>query len=193
MSHRGRASADETLIPALAAGKTVQDAAVQAHVSARTVHRRLRDPKFRNRVDQARTAIVDATIGQLADLGTVAAKALQELLGSENAQVRLGAVRATMEYLFRANEQYTLARQLAELREGLEKAKTNGYGNDATGSKPTGDGVPSTDGDGAGPGAVPSESGPPDVVGGTEAGPLAGEPVAVPIVADTAALFPPGG
>ena len=53
MANRGRKSADSVLIVALAAGRTVGEAAEEAGVSPRTVHRRLDDPEFRQQLSKA--------------------------------------------------------------------------------------------------------------------------------------------
>jgi transposase len=68
----GRKNADLALAAALAAGQKIEDAAAQAGVSASTAYRRLRSPPFRQRVDELRGRMVEATVGRLADLGAEA-------------------------------------------------------------------------------------------------------------------------
>src|SRR5215217_1429239 len=77
MAGSDRSRADPALILALASGKTVGDAAAEAHVSERTVRRRLHEPEFLQALGQARAARADriadrsaeylnAALGQLA-------------------------------------------------------------------------------------------------------------------------------
>ncbi len=89
-----RKNADTVLIAALAGGATVEDAAKTARVSERTAYRRLEGADFRAQVAEARRAMVERTVAQLADAGTAAAATLRALLDAEAASVRLGAARA---------------------------------------------------------------------------------------------------
>ena len=54
MPHGGRRSADDRLLALLACGVTVEAAAQQAGVGAATVYRRLKDRRFRRRLQQVR-------------------------------------------------------------------------------------------------------------------------------------------
>jgi hypothetical protein len=117
----GKHHRDEALIAALAAGGNAAAAARQAGVNERTVRRRLADPAFRARVDEARAELVRAAIGRLATIGTLAADKLQDLIGNARSeQVQLGAARAALEFMLKGSDTEVLARQLAELREHVE-------------------------------------------------------------------------
>ncbi len=72
MAGGDRKSADAALIAALATGATRQEAAKAAGISETTVYRRLADPAFRRRVNDARSELIDAAVGRLADATTEA-------------------------------------------------------------------------------------------------------------------------
>ena len=58
MAHKGRRNADQALLMALACGATVEAAARTAGVSETTAHRRLKDPKFSNQLQQLKAEMV---------------------------------------------------------------------------------------------------------------------------------------
>jgi hypothetical protein len=119
----GRKRGDEALINALAVGVSVAAAAEHAGLSRRTAYRRLEDPAFRARVDEARAGIVSGVVGRLSGIGVLAGDTLKNLLGDSSSSIRLGAAKAALEFMFRGNEQDTLARQLRELQEQIEALK----------------------------------------------------------------------
>jgi hypothetical protein len=116
----GRKRGDEALIHALAVGVSVAAAAGHARLSKRTAYRRLEDPAFRARVDEARAEIVSGVVGRLSGIGVLAGDTLKDLLGDSSSSIRLGAARAALEFMFRGNEQDTLARQLRQLQQQIE-------------------------------------------------------------------------
>jgi hypothetical protein len=124
----GKKGGDEALVRALAAGLSVPKAADAAGLSERTAYRRLQDPEFRGRVDRARQAVVDGVVGKLSALGDTSVEALDGLLRSTTENIKLGATRTALEYLFKSNEQLTLARQVDELRRDLEALKRHDGG-----------------------------------------------------------------
>jgi hypothetical protein len=176
MAGSGRKNADGQLAVLLAAGLSITKAAAKAKVGERTVYRRLKDPDFRRRVEEARAAMVAKTVGRLAALGNLAVGQLHGLLSRETTgeQVRLGAARAALDFLFRSHEQQTLAKQLEELKKQVEEVAQRGHGNfDAAGGEDpetTGpvhaEGKPAVDGDPPRPGANPDP-------GWDDAGPVA--------------------
>jgi hypothetical protein len=96
--HQGRAGADSMLLAALAAGATAEEAAETAHVSARTVRRRLSDPEFARRVDHARAAMLDSALGRLSAGASSAVDTLADLQAPDRPpSVRLGAAKAMLE------------------------------------------------------------------------------------------------
>ena len=58
-----RKAVDEELLLALACGFTIEQVAARAGVSARTLHRRLRDPAFRGRLQAVRDDMVQRASG----------------------------------------------------------------------------------------------------------------------------------
>jgi hypothetical protein len=127
MAGGDRKNADSALVAALAAGLTVPKAAEQTGVSERTVYRRLKSGAFRGKVDQARTETVNRIVGQLADTGSKAVEDLKALASAAASEsVKLGALRTVLEYLFRGHEQYTLTRQVEELKKQIDEVKRAG-------------------------------------------------------------------
>jgi hypothetical protein len=98
MPHSGRRNADEILLLVLACGATAEAAAQKAGVSKTTVHRRLNDPEFRRRLQQARAEMLQRTTAALTASSMEAVKTLVELQGPKiPPSVRLGAARAVLE------------------------------------------------------------------------------------------------
>jgi hypothetical protein len=115
MTHRGRRNADEPLALALAAGRTLRDAAASVGVAERTATRRWADPEFRSRVAELRGEMVGQALGRMADgMGEAAAK-LRELLSAKSESVSLGAARALLELTVKLRETTELEQRLAAL------------------------------------------------------------------------------
>jgi hypothetical protein len=112
----GKKNVDQIVLLALAAGGTPAAAAQQAKCSERTVRRRLLDPAFRARVEEARSKMVSDAVGKLASLGVAAADTLRQLLAVGTERVQLGAARSVLELMLRGIEVHELARQVQELK-----------------------------------------------------------------------------
>jgi hypothetical protein len=78
-----RSAADETLIAALAAGATHEEAAAVTGQSARKVRRRLARPEFAGRVTAERSALVTRTSSRLIGSSEVAVQTLHDLLAAQ--------------------------------------------------------------------------------------------------------------
>jgi hypothetical protein len=127
MAGGDRHRADSALVAALAAGKTVQDAARVGHVSERTVYRRLADPDFRHELSDARAAMVDRATGRLADAMSGAVEALVGLAEHATSEpARVSAARAVVEFGMRMREVEEFERRLAEL-EAMALVQRNGH------------------------------------------------------------------
>jgi hypothetical protein len=121
MPHGGRRSADDRLLALLACGVTVEAAAQQAGVGAATVYRRLKDRRFRRRLQQVRADFVQRTAGTMTAVATEAVRTLVELLKvTSPAPVRLGAARAVLEIGMKVREVADLEERMAALEERLE-------------------------------------------------------------------------
>jgi hypothetical protein len=122
VAHRGRKNADDALLVALAGGRTVKDAADLAGVSLRTATRRLADPGFRRRVTQARAAMVERALVELAAGAAAAVGALRDLHTGQNTPpaVRQSAARSYLELGTRLREAVEAEQRLAALEEALE-------------------------------------------------------------------------
>jgi len=121
VAQRGKKILDERLVMALACGATVEAAAQATGMHKRTVYRRLEDPAFRQRLQQARGEMVQRTAGMLTAAAGESVKALLALLkeGTPPA-VRLGAARAVLEIGMKVREVAELEQRLA----ALEAAET---------------------------------------------------------------------
>jgi hypothetical protein len=122
MSHKGRKSADEVLLQALACGATQKSAAEKAGISERTVARRLQDPKFLKCLQTRRAEMVERTASALTAASMEAVKGLLELMRSDDERVRLGAIRTILEHSTRLREESDLAQRVARLEEGSPNA-----------------------------------------------------------------------
>jgi hypothetical protein len=97
MAENGRRKGDEALLLALAAGRTVRDAAAAAGIGERTATRRMANPEFRRQVTELRADMVQRALGKLADAATEAVNTLRGLLAGESESVKLGAARSILE------------------------------------------------------------------------------------------------
>ncbi|WP_439630907.1 hypothetical protein [Gemmata sp.] len=121
MAPRGRSSADDTLAAELASGRTIAEAAVAAHVSARTAYRRLQSEAFKRRVTELRDAMISRAAGRLADSLTEAIGVLRTLLGSSSEPVQLRAADRLLDHAIRVAQLEELERRVREL-EGRERS-----------------------------------------------------------------------
>lgn len=94
----GPRAVDAALVAQLAAGRLQADAALAAGCSLSTVERRLRDEAFRQRVEQARTALFAATAARLVGAAVDAVERLAELAqAAESESVQLAACRSILQ------------------------------------------------------------------------------------------------
>jgi hypothetical protein len=121
---RTRKNTDEALLTALACGATVDSAAYSAGMSARTVHRRLQEPAFLERLQQVRTDMIGRTAAMLTAAGLESVKTLLNLQQATSpAGVRLGAARSILELGVKLREASELAQRLAALEAQMHEAR----------------------------------------------------------------------
>jgi hypothetical protein len=99
------------------------------------VSRRLEDPGFRKRVNDAQSQMLDSAIGRLAAMATAASSTLGQLLKAKSETVRLGAARSILELHCRLKEtaefeqKFTqMAEEIRVLKQRHPSSKTNGVG-----------------------------------------------------------------
>jgi hypothetical protein len=120
----GRKSADQAIIIALAAGRTVARAAQAACVAETTVYRRLRNPQFRRRVNEVRAAFTERALARLAAASTTAVGTLQRLLKAKSEAVRLSAARSILELGTKLRETVEFEERIIRLEEMHDDAPT---------------------------------------------------------------------
>ena len=127
MASQGRQAADDQLVITLACGSTVENAAQKTGLSESTAYRRLRDRKFRTRLNQFRADMVGRAAGMLTAAAMEAVKTLVELQDrSTPAMVRLNAARAILELGTKLRESAELTERISALEEqlyGTDKSK----------------------------------------------------------------------
>jgi hypothetical protein len=114
---------------ALACGATVESAARQCRLSERTIYKRLKDPAFKNRLQEVRNDIIARTTGALTAAATESVRTLLELQKSASPPaVRLGAARAVLEIGIKLREAADLNKRLEEMEAEIARlrAGTNG-------------------------------------------------------------------
>jgi hypothetical protein len=114
-----RRNADAPLVAALAGGATVRDAAVEVGIGEATAHRRLKEPEFRKRVDDARAELIVAAVARLGAASTRAVMTLEGLLAADSEAVRLGAAKAILDAALRWREHQDLTERVRVLEEQL--------------------------------------------------------------------------
>jgi hypothetical protein len=125
MPSQGRRSADDLLLMTLACGATVEAAAQKAGVSRATVLRRLREPKFQQRLQDFRSDMVKRTAGMLTAASMEAVKTLLDLQKvSVPAAVRLGAARSVLEIGIKVREVSDLEERLSALEQQAQMSSS---------------------------------------------------------------------
>jgi uncharacterized protein (UPF0147 family) len=125
MARKNNKAADQALLTALAIGATVQNAAIKAGMSERTAYRRLEDPKFQARVNQARLDTVMRTVGMLTGAALGSVKTLVDLQQdvSVPAAVRRGAARDVLELAVKYRESAGVEQRVAAIEDRLADAQ----------------------------------------------------------------------
>jgi hypothetical protein len=96
-------------------------------LGARTVHRRLKEPDFAQRLQQMRADIVQRTVGMLIAGSVEAGKTLIVLQeASQPGSVRLGAARTVLEFAIRLREIAELEQRIAALESQLKSTTAMG-------------------------------------------------------------------
>jgi len=128
MPQHGRRQTDQVLATALACGATVDAAAHKAGLSPATVYHRLKDPVFRQLLQQTLSDMVKRISGALTGLGLEAVRALAELLkSSTSAAVCLGAVRVAQENGMKFREVADFEQLLAALEQRQAESEAADY------------------------------------------------------------------
>jgi hypothetical protein len=118
----GTKTHDEKLIIELASGSSWERTAAACGCSERTIARRLKDPKFRAALDDARRRLFEAAFSRVVAAGQAAASTLISLLSRETPPaVRLGASRTLLESSCRFRETHELEERLRALEDRLGK------------------------------------------------------------------------
>lgn len=96
MAENGKEKSLQALVLGLATGLSVREACARSGFAERTVYRRLKDPKFRRRVSEARDRIFERAVNTLAAGSTKAADVLLKLLDDKSSRIRLHAARIVL-------------------------------------------------------------------------------------------------
>jgi len=124
---------DDRLLLLLACGATVDAAACNLDMSARTVYRRLRDPDFCHRLQQMRADMVQRTAGMLTAAGSESVRTLVALQKETiPPATRLGAARAVLLLGLKVREVAELEQRIAAL-EAAQQAQQAPHGPRANG------------------------------------------------------------
>lgn len=116
MTGKSRHNQDDLIVEALARGEGQTSAAKFAGVSISTVRRRLDDPRFCQRIDQFRCAMLDSAAGRLGATLGKALETLESLLAETSPPAtRLAAARSVVEFTFRTREVLSWESRLTEL------------------------------------------------------------------------------
>ncbi len=88
---------DDALFEALLSGSHVENAAMVAQMSVRTAHRRLADPVFRKRLEEARLDLRDGIKDKLTQAVHHAIDRTWELLDDDDPMIRLRACKTLLD------------------------------------------------------------------------------------------------
>jgi hypothetical protein len=109
-------------IAALMLAPTLEKAAEQCGVSASTLLRWQKIPRFRRALRAARQAALEQAVGELARAAGEAVAALRGCLADPSSGVRVRAAGQLLEYAFRASELFDLAGRVDELEQRVREA-----------------------------------------------------------------------
>lgn len=128
MSGSDRISGKLAAANALAAGRTVPQAAQAAGVSERTVRRWREDPAFRDQVTELRTGLLDLALGQLSEAAVEAVATLRAALTAPPSQARatgarVAAARAILSMLVPLKEVLDLEERINALEAEAEERR----------------------------------------------------------------------
>lgn len=112
---------EDRLVTALAAGKSITDAAAGACISERTARRWLEESEIKQRIDEARRELMSQALAQLSGAAADAVTTLKDLLTSESDNTKLGAARAILANLISLKEHHELEERIAKLEAQLQK------------------------------------------------------------------------
>ncbi len=115
----GLSPRQQSALPILAAAPSVVQAARLSGVGRRTLHRWLQDPEFRAQLAQLQRQSAELAKGCLQSLTLQAVIHLSNLLEDSNPEIRLRAVRATLNYSAKFNEIQELHTQVQALEDAL--------------------------------------------------------------------------
>jgi hypothetical protein len=126
-TRRSGAGSNERLLTALAAGYTIGSAATQANMSERTAHRRIREPGFRQRLDELRANTLSVAADRLAALAIGASITLGEIMTDVDVPpaVRVAAAREILRATPSLWEAASIEQRLGEL-EAVVEAQQSG-------------------------------------------------------------------
>jgi hypothetical protein len=116
-----RRGADERLIIALASGLTPDAAAERAGVCRTTLFRRMREPEFKARVEQARGDMLSRALGVLSRAAAGAAIRLAKLIhGGSNERIQLRASVELLDALCKIRDTVTIEQRLEAVEAALK-------------------------------------------------------------------------
>lgn len=119
-----RQNSDELLIVHLAARKTITETAKLTGISVRTIHRRLEDADFEQRILVRQDEMVNRTIDKLCDASTKAVRTAVKLLDDPNPSIRLRAVRTILEFGLKLKLQQEILQRTEALEADVRDLKT---------------------------------------------------------------------
>ena len=114
-------SADDDLFKSLLKGALVEHAARLARVTELTVHERLADPSFRQRIESGREALRDSVLSQLSDAASDAVSRLWRLMGNEDPVIQLGASKTLLDSLVKLQQVELNRRPRTTVRVSVEQ------------------------------------------------------------------------
>ena len=116
-------AADAALIAHLAAGVSPAGAAKLAGVSEATTYRRLANPTFRHRVEDARAELWKRAMAVLSKSAVEGAIVLRRLLRSDDSKIRLQAAKIVLEQGIKVRDMVDIAQRVADLEKIAEARK----------------------------------------------------------------------
>jgi hypothetical protein len=115
---KARQKGQDALIVALAAGKTIKEAARLAGIHERTARKRLaRFPEYATRIAALRADMISKAVGKMADSMGAAADTLRKLLSGVGESARLGPARSIIELGNKLRESVELEERLQALEQ----------------------------------------------------------------------------
>ncbi|MVB11348.1 hypothetical protein CAFE_20620 [Caprobacter fermentans] len=122
---------EEKLIAALLSSNSTKEASLKSGVAERTIYTYKQKPEFKQRLNQAKTEMLEMTVAKLSNSTAEATEVLADVMKDKeaNPQTRIYAARSVLEFAAKYTDTVDVAQRLEALerRQAENSSKTEGW------------------------------------------------------------------